>query len=225
MAEKKKTPKSRLEYFGIKVEVQEMKRLQQRVEGLQQHIKEKRDGIRYETTVDKVYYDYREPGDRAGEKPAELQSISYDGKYGLLIKLLHHESKPEYVAKGEVRWSRRRKSPVLSLPGGDLLSRRPSLSPPVIAFLEDIITYHHYVWSVVGNKFRLEDYGSSTHFDLAWPKGDGYRYDIFPAAGFPDLPQDVDTIRHLGNWAYGSLDTAYKTKSGLVVLKFSFRAD
>ncbi len=251
---KRAIAKSDLEYLGIEAEVREKRKLEQRIEELQQKIKEKRNSYRlYETDVEKVYYDHRkrqEYASKAEGKPLELKDIYDDERYDYLQKLLGHENSPRHTAKGKIGWNYDENDygPVLSLPKGAfnlLASPHPPVIPASVReLLEDIIIYHHYTWSISGNKFRLEDYrtndetrttdktgdrnkgcGMNFHFDLVWPKGDGLRYDIFDVDSFPAILEKTQTIRHLGDWAYGSPDRAYKTKSGLAVLRFHFRAD
>ncbi|HIG92596.1 TPA: hypothetical protein HA242_06635 [Candidatus Woesearchaeota archaeon] len=205
---------SSVDYYGTAEEVRELQTLEQRKKELEESIKEKRAGKRYETETKVVYYDYQ-----LHHKKRKPATLSFDEQTERIKKLCGLNRKINLEAKGTIVWNN---EPLFQTELGSLPAK-----PKLQRLLNDIVAHEYHTWNVVGNQFSVQDTGSVAHFYLTWPKGDGNRYDIFDLRWQQEekLQESIESLAQLSTWAYGSLRTAYRTTTDLIVLKWSMRAD
>lgn len=231
--EQRQFPQNYEEHYGIQQEVAEIRGWEQRSKDLQQRIEEKKRQKQYETEVETLYYKYVRSSPHEyvrfsplfpEQAPPSLALLPLEERHELVKKLLHLDQKPLQEINGEIQWQN---GPVFQTSEYNPIQNRGLENPRITSVLEDIVTYQHCTWNVVGNEFTIRDYGDCLHFYLTWPKGDGSDYVIFDLEHHQEqeIRQRIEQLKHLGTWAYGSLKEAYKTKDNLAVLKFYLRAD
>src|SRR3989338_4083456 len=183
---------SSVDYYGTAEEVRELQTLEQRKKELEESIKEKRAGKRYETETKVVYYDYQ-----LHHKKRKPATLSFDEQTERIKKLCGLNRKINLEAKGTIVWNN---EPLFQTELGSLPAK-----PKLQRLLNDIVAHEYHTWT----------------------KGDGNRYDIFDLRWQQEekLQESIESLAQLSTWAYGSLRTAYRTTTDLIVLKWSMRAD